>query len=1024
MNQMFSFCSALVICCFAWLAPTDLLVAQGPNLAWSTNLHARLISVDAQTNLYVNAGGTVYILNSAGIPFQTNVICPLSGIAKRDAAGNYYFGGTFDGTQNFGGITLVGGYTSQGYVPGYPTCFLTKYSNTGTLLWAAKFGAQGYVNTFTDLAVDPDGKVYAAADSHEQDGATVQYFSTTGAPLWTWHEPNTGFLVGESIRLGGATTTNCCLLTIKYQYAVPMRIDNAGTAGAMGAFAMLWNSLQSTNGVPVLDDAGNFYQLGQCFNPTVSPPCTNQLIRLTVPGADLWNKPVPPEAEWALARDPQGNVYGGGTNGLLAKFSSSGDLVWSNIFPQTCIGMVVDSSGNRFVSFANGLIGRLQSDGTPQPPGIVTSPASQEVFVGDNSSLTVNAVGSPTLVYVWRLNGAIVSGATSSTLQLNPVAAINAGTYVVTVTNTLGGATSGPAVLRVKSVEAYSSGQMLNQTNYVFGTPPTITIRSAFSGGSNYYTLDGSTPSQSSTPYTGPFVLGHNSLLRVIGYNSNASASEEADPVNATVYSRHTLSVTTSGSGSVFLNPSGGTYDNTNFVTMNAVPNLGWSFLFWLDDGSGSNPLLTLSMENDRSVVAVFGTNVPALAAPPGSVWSTNLHARLISADAQTNLYVNAGGTVYILNSAGTPFQTNVICPRPGIAKRDAAGNYYFGGAFDGSQNFGGITLVGGWTSQGYIPGYPTCFLTKYSSTGSLLWATNFGAQGYANTFTDLAIDPSGNVYAAADSHEQNGATIQYFTSSGTRLWTWHEPDTGYLVGEAIRLGGATATNCCLLTIKYQYAVPGRIDNAGVEGTMGAFAMIWNSLQSTNGIPVLNDAGNVYQLGRCFNPTVSPPCTNQLIRLTAPGVDLWDKPVPPEAEWALARDSQGNVYGGGTNGLLAKFSSSGDLVWSNNFGQPINGMITDASGNRFISLTDGSVARIGAEGSSFQTAFSISSGTPANVNLALYSQPQKAWTIQVSSNLTTWSSLGIITNNTGGLKFSDPSASKVGTRLYRAVPFP
>ena len=86
------------------------LWAQAPPLTWTTNLGARLFAVDGQTNVYANVGGKVIQSTALGVPTQTNTICPVDGIARRDAAGNFYFGGNFDGTQNFGGITLVGGW--------------------------------------------------------------------------------------------------------------------------------------------------------------------------------------------------------------------------------------------------------------------------------------------------------------------------------------------------------------------------------------------------------------------------------------------------------------------------------------------------------------------------------------------------------------------------------------------------------------------------------------------------------------------------------------------------------------------------------------------------------------------------------------------------------------------------------------------------------------------------------------------------------------------------------------------------
>src|SRR5436190_17590545 len=64
--------------------------AQAPGLQWTTNIGARLFAVDARTNVYANAGGTVIQLTSAGVPVQTNAICPVPGIARRDDAGNFY----------------------------------------------------------------------------------------------------------------------------------------------------------------------------------------------------------------------------------------------------------------------------------------------------------------------------------------------------------------------------------------------------------------------------------------------------------------------------------------------------------------------------------------------------------------------------------------------------------------------------------------------------------------------------------------------------------------------------------------------------------------------------------------------------------------------------------------------------------------------------------------------------------------------------------------------------------------------
>ena len=68
-------------------------------------------------------------------------------------------------------------------------------------------------------------------------------------------------------------------------------------------------------------------------------------------------------------------------------------------------------------------------------------------------TFTVTADGSPTPAYQWRkntvplTNGGNISGATTATLTVNPVAAADAGHYDVVATNSCGSVTSGAAGL-------------------------------------------------------------------------------------------------------------------------------------------------------------------------------------------------------------------------------------------------------------------------------------------------------------------------------------------------------------------------------------------------------------------------------------------------------------------------------------------------------------------------------------------------------------------------------------------------
>jgi hypothetical protein len=231
-------------------------LADGPGLLWTTNVGGRLFSVDGQTNLYANAGGSVITLSDAGPSLQTNTICPLPGIARRDLAGNYFFGGIFDGTQDFGGITLVGGCTicyagrPGQWLPGYPTCFLAKYNGSGSLLWVKSFGQMGATNNVSDLLVDANGKPYAGYSFRSgglaQSGHVARY-DDSGAFQWDQPLPNT-FDPILAVKLGGLTVSNCSFFTLRIDsFWVAGQIDTAGNAAEVEPSRIRWRSDAASN---------------------------------------------------------------------------------------------------------------------------------------------------------------------------------------------------------------------------------------------------------------------------------------------------------------------------------------------------------------------------------------------------------------------------------------------------------------------------------------------------------------------------------------------------------------------------------------------------------------------------------------------------------------------------------------------------------------------------------------------------------------------------------------------------------
>jgi hypothetical protein len=105
-------------------------------------------------------------------------------------------------------------------------------------------------------------------------------------------------------------------------------------------------------------------------------------------------------------------------------------------------------------------------------PSIVVQPQSRTNVLGTTATFSVSAVGTAPLVYQWLFNGTIISGATSSSLNLPNVQPGNTGSYTVLITNQAGSVTSAPAVLTVIVPPSFVT-QPLSRTNLV-GTVATF----------------------------------------------------------------------------------------------------------------------------------------------------------------------------------------------------------------------------------------------------------------------------------------------------------------------------------------------------------------------------------------------------------------------------------------------------------------------------------------------------------------------------------------------------------------------
>ena len=139
--------------------------------------------------------------------------------------------------------------------------------------------------------------------------------------------------------------------------------------------------------------------------------------------------------------------------------------------------VVVSNAGGSVTSNAVAL---TVSDGPVEPAPIITQqPQDTTATVNSPAVLSVAATGN-NLTYQWFKNGALITGATGSTLSFPSAQTSDTANYTVTVSNQSGSVTSNPARLTVVSaISVTSVAPVSGTTNLCADTPLSITFNQA-----------------------------------------------------------------------------------------------------------------------------------------------------------------------------------------------------------------------------------------------------------------------------------------------------------------------------------------------------------------------------------------------------------------------------------------------------------------------------------------------------------------------------------------------------------------
>ena len=392
-----------------------------------------------------------------------------SGIAT-DNAGNIYLADTDNHTirkvvASTGAVTTLAGLAgNSGDADG--TGSAARFNNPSGV--AADSAGNVYVaDTMNNTLrmVTPQGVVSTLAGLAETPG------SADGTGGTARFQGPQGLAIDTSNNLYVVDTNNHTIRKVVTSTGVVTTV--AGLAGNSGSADGLSSQgrFNHPSGVAA-DGTGNLY-VADTENHTIRQILPSGMVNTVAGsagnsgGADGTGSAARFDSPSDLAVDSSGNVYVADTDNFtirevvpstgavttlagLAGTSGSTDGLGSAVRFYHPAGLAMDSSSNLYVADTDNQTVRVGM--LAIKPTIQTQPQSQTVTAGNSVQFSVTASGRPAVAYQWYLNGAAISGATSSSYSLSSAQSSNAGNYTVVVSNTTGSVTSNQATLTVNAV--------------------------------------------------------------------------------------------------------------------------------------------------------------------------------------------------------------------------------------------------------------------------------------------------------------------------------------------------------------------------------------------------------------------------------------------------------------------------------------------------------------------------------------------------------------------------------------------
>ena len=251
------------------------------------------------------------------------------------------------------------------------------------------------------------------------------------------------------------------------------------------------------------------------------------------------------------------------------------------------------------------------------------------------------------------------------------------------------------------------------------------------------------------------------------GYSSGSKYWDDLTVTPLTPPQQYTLTVGTNGTGtgSVTLDPAGGTYNEGTPVQLTAVADPGSGFDYWEGDLTGSINPETVIMDADKSVTAHF-TSAPT-------------HTLTVNIDGGGSVTLDPAGGIY---SVGTPVQLTAVADLGWVF------DYWSGAEIDGSTNIvETVTMDADKTVTAHFISVPTYTLTVDTvGSGSVTLDPAGGTYNEGTAVQLTAVADSGWEFSGWSGGGLSGSTnpeTVVMSANETVTATFTESPAAYLEG-------------------------------------------------------------------------------------------------------------------------------------------------------------------------------------------------------------------------------------------------